>query len=379
MQSPKLSQIFYKIGKKPTKPKSFADDTILITQFKNDIQIHELKLLLSRLEESIGLHINFGKTKILTHGTFPAELSSLGTIVNKMKHLGIIISFDQELARDSTYDELCVKLEKRAKSIPLRSGYNLIKRRNLCSAIMSSSAFHVYRIYPPSAKYCKKLWKISRQFLWSVRNPDGNISYRYKISQNRIELDYTCGGLNFLKPETQSFSIWINSFMNCLKYSAHYPDCTIGLIFSHRHVSINSLLPNFGFKTLTKNQNVFKSIYPCNGGEYFNKATEFFNDIEKDKVTSMHTPIVTSSFSNIYTQFSLNDERALKRANKLTIASILETRNIGSKWIFLPKLKSDLEKDIDDNTLLIKLLKLVDLFKPFLPFESCYSQNTANK
>ena len=38
--------------------------------------------------------------------------------------------------------------------------------------------------------------KIISKFLWSSRNPDGKISYS-KISQNRIEQDFTQGGLKF--------------------------------------------------------------------------------------------------------------------------------------------------------------------------------------
>ena len=373
LTSEKLKHIFYKIGKKYTKPKSFADDSIAITQLKTNKDVYDLKQLLYKLEKSIGLHINFNKTKILTHGPFPPELASVGQIVDKLKHLGIYLSFNQNLARNHTYDELCCKLEKKAKKIPLKSGYNLIKRRNLCSHLLSACAFHVYRIYPPEEKYCKLIWKIISKFLWSSRNPDGKISYRYKISQKRIEQDFTQGGLNFLKPETQSFSIWLNSFMNCLKFSSQHNDTTISLIFEHKHINIQALLPTISYKTIIEHQKVFKSLYPCAGGNYFHKLIEFFYDLEHEPSTFFQSPIISSNFANISTPFSKRDENILLKSKKLTIASLFETRKINEKILFLPCIKSDLSNTIVDSALINKLIKLIESTQTAFPSECLFN------
>ena len=82
--------------------------------------------------------------------------------------------------------------------------------------------------------------------------------------------------------------------MSSIKHSAKYPDSTIGTIFKHRHLPIKSLLHTFGFQTLIKYQKTFKSIYPCNGGDYFSKAVNFFYELEHDELTFFYSPIISS-------------------------------------------------------------------------------------
>ena len=364
LESTKIKHIYYKIGPTPVRPKSFADDTIISTILKENKDVLELINLLSKLENSIGLQINFDKTKILVQGSYPSELSKLGQIVEYFKHLGIYISFNQTLAKEMTYNELCYKLEKKAKRFPLKPGYNLLKRRNLCSALLSSSAYHIYRVYNPDEKTLQRLQKIVLQFLWSQRKEDGTITSRTKIARPRIELDLRRGGLNLLLPKSQSFSIWINSFMSCLKYASDHPDTSIGLIFTHKHMPIKSLLKTFSFLTLTKYQKTFKELYPCKGGDYFEKALEFFYNLEHDKSTCLFSPILTSNFANITTPFTKNDKHILSNAKKFTIASILECKKIGAKALYLPILDLNIHESIHDLILINKLQKVVDAFKP---------------
>ena len=379
LMSNKVKHIFYKIGDKHTKPKSFADDSIIISQLKSNMDVHCLKELLDKLEKSIGLIINFNKTKILTKGSFPPDLALVGKIVDKFKHLGVYLSFDQNLARNHTYNELCNKLEKKAKQIPLKSGYNLIKRRNLCSHLLSACAYHIYRVYPPEEKYCKSIWKIISKFLWSSRNPDGKISYRYKISQNRIEQDFSQGGLNFLKPETQSFSIWLNSFINCLHFATQHEDSSISLIFEHKHLNVKAMLPTISYKTIIEHQKTFKSLYPCEGGNYFHKLIEFFYDIEHDASTFFKSPIISSNFANISTPFTKQDENILLKAKLITIASIFETRNINEKTLYLPCIKSNLSCIIRDTPLIEKLKRIVESTKSTFPSECVFNRKRANQ
>ena len=75
-----------------------------------------------------------------------------------------------------------------------------------------------------------------------------------KVARKRIELDPKRCGLNLLLPKSQSFSIWINSFMSCLKYASDHFDTSIGLILTHKHIFIKSLLKSFSFLTLAKYQ-----------------------------------------------------------------------------------------------------------------------------
>jgi hypothetical protein len=199
-----------------------------------------------------------------------------------------------------------------------------------------------------------------------------------KFHKKRIELDLTKGGLNFLKPENQSFSIFINSFINCLKYTSEHPDTSIGLLFSHKHIPIHSLLSTFSFQTLIKHQKTFKELYPCDGGEYFEKAIEFFYDLEHDKTTSLHSPIFTSNFSNISLPFTKKDETTLLKANKLTIASTLQTRSIGSMILYLPIIKPDPHNTPHDPVPINKLSKVVEAFKPSFPTNNQYTVKKSN-
>ena len=370
LESKSLKHIFFKIGNAHLRPKSYADDNLAITQIKTSTDVLKLKCLLSKLEKGLGLCINFNKTKILVFGTFPENLSSIGQIVDKIKHLGIFLSFDLEYARQQTYKELCIKLERKACSMPMQSGFNILKRRNLCNSLLSSLAFHIYRVFPPGQEICQKIWKISNKFLWSIKKPDGSLAFRYKIASHRIELDLVNGGLKMLRPEQQSFSIFINSFMNCLKYSAIHKDTTIGILFAHKHLPISSLLKNFSYQTLLKHLSIFKAIYPCNGGEYFEKAIAYFHDIETNKKTFFHSPILTSHFSNISTPFNKKDVNILEKANKITIASILETREINNKTIFLPQLKANLFQTIPDLALINKLNEVVKAARSLVPLTS---------
>lgn len=367
LESKSLKHIFFKIGKVHLRPKSYADDNLAITQIKNSSDVFKLKSLLTNLEKGLGLSINFDKTKILVFGTFPQNLSSIGQIVDKLKHLGIFLSFDLEYAREQTYLELCTKLERKACSVPMQAGFNILKRRNLCNSLLTSLGHHIFRIYCPGPKYCSQISKITRKFLWSIRKPDGSITFRHKISKHRIELDLVNGGLKMLQPEQQSFSIFISSFMNCLKYTALHQDTTISILFAHKHLPISSLLKNFSYQTLLKYLNTFKAIYPCNGGEYFDKAINFFHDLEKNKSTFLHSPILTSHFSNIFPPFNKRDEAILEKANKITIASILETREFNNKIIILPLLKHTLYETIPDLALIHKLKNLVRVVSPSVP------------
>ena len=373
LHSKKLKQIFYKIGNTSLSPSSFADDNVIITQLKTNRDVHELKHLLDKLKNNIGLEINYSKTKILIHGYYPPELESLGRIESCFKHLGIYISFNQNMACQRTYQELINKMEKKLSTVPFRTGYNLIKRRNLCSAIMSSCAYHIYRIYPPDTETVKKITNITSKFLWSIKKADGSLYFRHKVARKRVELNIEDGGLNFLLPENQSFSIWLNSFMTVLKHAAKYPRSTLGIILAHKHCPINSIIPTFSFQTLVKNIRIFKSLYPCKGGNYFHKATEYFYNLEHDDLTFFYSPVLTSSFSNLSKPFTKKDEKFLCKNNKLTFASILETRSIGKHILLLPLVNSDFLKIIVDPLLVEKMYSLVNSFNSIFPKTSCFT------
>ena len=378
LKSQRFKDLIYKIGKKSSEPGSYADDVWCFFKLLSETHVQELISLLQKLHLSVGLEINFNKTKILTQGPYPTNLSSIGTIEKHIKHLGITISFDFDLAKKLTYDNLFEKLEERALKIPLRAGYNLFKRRNLCNSLLSSMCFHIYRVYPPNITETKRLWKIISKFLWSIKKVN-NVVHRIRVSQKRIELDFTDGGLNFLKPDNQAFCIWLNSLFSALKHSVKYPDTNISRILEHKHVPIKSLLNSFSFKTLIDHSKILKLLYPASIHIYFEKACEFFHDLENDKDTFFHTPIFNSQWSNIDDPFTIADQKQLRSMNKITIASIFDTRQIGSKTIFLPLIDSELKTTLHDSSLLIKLEKFISAIKPSFPLDSSFTKSQVRK
>jgi hypothetical protein len=70
------------------------------------------------------------------------------------------------------------------------------------------------------------------------------------VSGKRVELDFSQGGLKILKPEQQSFSIFIPSFLHVLNHALLYTTSSLGIILDFKHVKLNFLLSNFGVKTL---------------------------------------------------------------------------------------------------------------------------------
>ena len=378
LMSSKIKRFTYNIGKTILQPGLYADDVYQFFKFLNNEQINDLKQLLQKLKTSVGLEINFKKTKILVYGQHPNELESLGQICEYFKHLGIYISFDFNKAKQLTYDSLIKKLESRAKKIHMRAGFNLFKRRNLCTSLMNSLCFHIYRIYPPNKYYTDKLWKCISNFLWTT-NKAGELSSRIKISQKRIELHYLDGGLNILKPEQQSFSIFITSFFSALNHASLYPKSTLGAYFAYKHLPVKSILANFGFQTITKYKNVFRQMYPNHGGTYIEKACSFFYDLEHSAETFFYSPILSSNWSNTKTLFTSNDEKILATLNKQTVASILQTQNLQNKICFLPKLSSEFVTNLNDNSLVMKLNNLLDAMKNHFPQANIHSKAKAKK
>ena len=243
---------------------------------------------------------------------------------------------------------------------------------------MNSLCFHIYRIYPPSKHNTDKLWKCISNFLWTTKKA-GEISSRIKISQKRIELHYLQGGLNILKPEQQSFSIFITSFFSALNHASLYPKSTLGAYFAYKHLPVKSILANFGFQTIVKYKNVFRQMYPNLGGNYIEKACSFFYDLEHDTETFFYSPILASNWSNTNTPFTSNDEKMLAKFNKQTFASILETQTLQNKICFMPKLSTELVSNLNDNSLVMKLNNVIDAMKNHFPRANIYSKYKAKK
>ena len=367
LNSKPLQNISLKIGNKHLPVGMFADDTWKFCVLKSDHDTELIHRLLERMEESIGLKINFDKTKILVHGnSFPNNLNLLGKVHSFLKHLGIFLSFDTQMAANLTYNELFDRMDNKAKRFPMHFGDNILKRRNLCVSLMNSMAYHIFRVYTPTPKQCEKLWKIISKFLWSSKT-NGDISYRFKVSQKRIQLDFCKGGLKILKPEEQSFSIFLPSLLNVLRHAQQFPNSSLGILLSHKHVPITFVLKNFGLNTFLRFKRCIKSLYPSTNQAYFQKIPSFLEELEKDSETFLQTSLISCSWTENLRFFSNRERLELGQNNLTTIASILDHRKIGEKILILPILKSDTFNQVLSNSLMEKLLQLVDKIKVDFP------------
>jgi hypothetical protein len=353
LNSKLMSHLMLKIKKHNLPAIFFADDGFKALTLKTEKDMTSLSDLLKKLKSTVNIEINFKKTKILTYGNCPVNLSSLGTPCNIVKHLGVYLSFDFATSLNLTYKELLNKLNNRSKNMHFNHGTNIFKRRNLCLSFMNSCALHIYRIYSPNNVICKKIWKSTSKFLWS-----NGSSHRYKVAKKRIESEFHDGGLNMLLPEQQSFSIWITSFFNILKHANEYPNSNLAIILKQKHVPISSILKNFGSNMLKKYSNKFMSLYPPQGKTMFKKSKIFLEELEKNPKTFLQSPI-TSSYWSKDIKFSSRESIILDRCNLKTIASILKSITIQQKYLYIPVIKENLIENLDNHQEIYAKLKEV--------------------
>lgn len=367
------SKLFYPISLKINQTQipagSLADDTWKFFQLKHENDVNIILDLFHHMKRFIGLEINTKKTNILTFGDAPKNLNLIGETTPYLKHLGIYLSFDMKVASKLTYDNLLSRLDNKSKLHTLKYGYNIFKRRNLCMSILNSTCFHIYRIYTPDKIQTKQIWKVISKFLWSSRTADGT-SYRFKISQNTIESDFIDGGLNFLKPENQSFSIWLPNFINVLKHAKLYQESTLGKLTQLYNIPVSYILDNFGSQPLYQFKDQISCLFPCND-IYLDKLQDFCSNLEKNKITWLYTPILSFSPNENRNAFSQQEMDTLHQNNLKTIASILKTQELSKTHILVfPMIKSEICTNIANNPLAEKLRSIVDdvrMFQP-LPF-----------
>lgn len=355
LKSVEMKQLTLNIKEMTLPPVFYADDGFSSLKLKNISDVIKVSNLLQKLKSTVNIEINFSKTKILTNGSYPENLHLLGTPCNYVKHLGLYISFDNDLAVELTYNDLFDKLKKRAQNCHFRFGENIFKRRNVCFAYMNSLAFHIFRIYAPNSKHNKKIWKFTANFLWS-----NGSSKRHRVAKKRIELGFEDGGLSMLLPEQQSFSIWLTSFFNTIKHANLYPESNLGQILAYKRVPVQTVLGNFGSKTLKKYMPKLKCLYPSQSRNMFSKAVCYLKKLEKNPSTFLHSTITTSTWANDIS-FNKVENRTLQQHGLYTIASILKSSEINKKYLYLPIIKDEVtEIFIDNPDLYSKLLAIVE-------------------
>ena len=72
-----------------------------------------------------------------------------------------------------------------------------------------------------------------------------------------------------LKPDPQSFSIWILNFFTSFRHASTYSHSSLGIILKHKHVPISKILCNFGSQTTLAYKKAFRHLCPNHGEAYF--------------------------------------------------------------------------------------------------------------
>ena len=369
LESAKIKKISLKVNDNYIPCGAFADDTWKFLQMKNEDDVHIIRTLLHKMEQGIGLKVNFKKTRIITYGKEPPGLENLGLVCSYIKHLGIYIGFDGPKCSEMSYNELIEKMERKAKGFPMKYGFSILKRRNVCMAILNSMAYHIYRIYAPSAEHLSKLSKVINKFIWSVDKID-SISYRFKVASSRIEADLVQGGLNLLKSENQCFKIWLPSFIHCLKHASTYVNSTLRIFFDFRNLAVGKLLNNFGFHTWQENAEKLRLIQPNTNDSYLSRAKNFFLELEEDKQTILYTPISSCSyFSKCGIEyFSEEEEQLLIQKDMHTLVSLLSYNEVSkTKVLIIPVINSDINSESFNLTLINKIKSIVTIIKEKFP------------
>ena len=369
LESAPIRRISLKIDNKHIPCGAFADDSWKFLKLKSCSDVKTIKTLLIRMEKSTGLKVNFSKTKILILGKKPPDIESLGKVCTSLKHLGVFIGFDIADAAEQTYKELFDKLNIKAKNFPMKYGFSVIKRRNVCMTILNTMCYHIFRIYKPNVKQLEKLNKIIHKFLWSIDKIDGTV-YRFKVAKNRMEADFSKGGLNLLTCDNQCFKVWLPAFINCMKHAIQYNDSTLRILFDQKQIPIKKITENIGYHYWNENLSELKSMQSISNESYFERANDFFKDLEDEKSIILYTPMVTLSyFYQLNIEYFTNNEvEELNYNNLITITSILEFNQIDkNRLLILPILKRSLSS-ILSQSLLNKLSRIISIVREKFSF-----------
>ena len=219
--------------------------------------------------------------------------------------------------------------------------------------ILNTMCYHIFRIYKPNVKQLEKLNKIIHKFLWSIDKIDGTV-YRFKVAKNRMEADFSKGGLNLLTCDNQCFKVWLPAFINCMKHAIQYNDSTLRILFDQKQIPIKKITENIGYHYWNENLSELKSMQSISNESYFERANDFFKDLEDEKSIILYTPMVTLSyFYQLNIEYFTNNEvEELNYNNLITITSILEFNQIDkNRLLILPILKRSLSSILSQSLL----------------------------
>jgi hypothetical protein len=289
-------------------PICYADDSALGLALRNKWQITLLKWVLHVLSIPTGLVINPAKTKIILFGQhsldLKIELGTLGICVKTATHLGLQISQTLDNTIKFTYEKILAKFKFAAEFYTTRCGTsNLLHKRNLIQAIISSTTLHAFRTLSPPPDTIKAMQNIIDECLFKYTFA-GNQAGRKKVSKNRISAPLVKGGLNMSSVEILSYNSAISAMAaNCL-HSFVFPNSLLNQLTGagKRH----KVLLGRGSKYIETSTNFLGSIMPTSPTllKYLSNTLE---DIEDDPSSIFRIPLVGSIHADYFRPLNLRD------------------------------------------------------------------------
>ena len=215
-------------------PLAFADDSTLFIKLDTEDDSRLLINIFGILALATGLKIHPNKSKILALGiqddsnTRFAEL--LGSVVQQVEHLGVIIAPRPLVGRDATYTLLQAKIAEKLKTLSGIPNTDLFHKKLLIQTLVSSCALHIFRVYPPTDTFLQWAWKSFRTALWSYTKFGGNHK-RYKIAENRLEAPVHSGGLGFASPTLSANNSYVGAIFAIFLHAFKQPQSDLNHLF----------------------------------------------------------------------------------------------------------------------------------------------------
>ena len=184
------------LGKKVLEV-GYADDTNIFTG--DDCSFVAIFELLNKFERASNSKINIKKTKVYGFGRWNARVNwPIGGIKVELDYfstLGITFSVDYNLALETMWNTVCIKIKKRIPLIVNRN-FTLFQKAAISNCLLASKLWYISHIYPLPVKYAILFNQEIFYFIWGSRtNPikrDTLYNNKYNGGIGLINIEMKC-------------------------------------------------------------------------------------------------------------------------------------------------------------------------------------------
>ena len=299
----------------------FADDTVVCTNFKNDSQIKYFLWALDNLSLGTGLEINPVKTKILLFGEHTPEIrtqiSQIGKITDRAKHLGITITPDYNLTRDYTYADILDRVKNASEHYVSRcGGGDIINKKAITVSIVSSVAQFAFRALPPKDEMIDKIWKTIIKSLWHYTY-EGKTVGRHKVATNRVNIPMENGGLGIATTKAVNLRASLGALTTNLGYCHENGNCLL-----NRITGLSGKIQGFqyGSRAIDSLKKTYRDAMPM-GSSTMEDIKNIMIHLEDDPKQILRYPLVGGKHASFFNPMTARD---LTEFRPWTIGSVLD-------------------------------------------------------